>query len=158
MYYGRMTYWRTDELSILPAHLVKSLLLTHISVGRKKVTVEVFLNMANQCGLFSRSLRLSTLPLMEQHTPIPPRSDLGMSAVTVSSILLPCRVQEDGRNTFSFPHLNFLTVSSFFTFFPIPSFLLRFFVKWVEKKSSQYPLSNSSRIKPLLPSFYQSSI
>ena len=49
----------------------------HYSTGRGKVTVEVFMKMANLSGLFSRSLRLSTLPLLEQHSPMPPPSQLG---------------------------------------------------------------------------------
>ena len=88
----RMTCWHTDEISILSAHLMTPISLTNIFVGRKKVTVEVFLYMANQCGFFSRSLRLSTLPLMEQHTPMPPASDMGMCVSLFFFIFLLCRV------------------------------------------------------------------
>ena len=44
------------------------------------MTVDVFLRVADLSGLFSRSLRLSTLPLLEQHSPLPPLSFLSPAA------------------------------------------------------------------------------
>ena len=39
--------------------------------NRQGVTAEVFLHVADVRGMFSRSLRLSTLPVLEQHSPTP---------------------------------------------------------------------------------------
>ena len=39
--------------------------------NRQGVTAEVFMRVADLRGMFSRSLRLSTLPVLEQHSPTP---------------------------------------------------------------------------------------
>lgn len=38
-------------------------------VGKKKVTADVFIKVSDRNGLFSRSMRLHTLPLLQQHDP-----------------------------------------------------------------------------------------
>ena len=39
------------------------------SEGRKKVTADVFIKISDRFGMFSRAMTLSTLPLLEKHTP-----------------------------------------------------------------------------------------
>ena len=58
--------------------------------GKKKVTVDVFMRVADLQGLFSRSLRLSTLPLLEQHTPMPPASEQGTYSYLLYVLVLTC--------------------------------------------------------------------